>query len=454
MRIYGKGNFKGEEMTMDKQFAKCTGFTLFIMLIAGVITVIGCGGGGGGGGESTVGGPSGKVTMGAVSKAIVYADHSSGTERNFKMDADEAETSTTTDDNGNFEMPVMPGFGYGMVAIGGTDTLTGNGAMFMLAPAGARNISLLTTLVALNPNVKADIESLGIAYDSDLTTTITPAAAFFVQSIQTAVKAAVDAVNPGGNSLKISDLNDIQREILTEIANEIQTQGQTLREPAAGATAPHVKATPLTNTAALTAILQSSLTRALTAVAKKKSNITITNIPQVAQQISGPIVDAIANAIGQSTGTLTFSTTTVVAENTIITTVTVSNISTTRNNVVGTISVSITVVPPVDVPAVLSGTPAPTAPVGVPYSFVPTVTDTDKDVDCFIFSIVNKPKWAKFNKATGALTGTPKAKDVGTTAGIIISVQDGINTTSSACIRCTGISSDGKLRWNWGFIVG
>ncbi len=405
--------------------------SLCIMLIAGVMTVIGCGGGGGGGSEASVAGPSGKVTMGAVSGAVVFADHASGTEWNFRMDADEAETSTTSDQGGNFELSMMPGFSYGMVAMGGTDSLTGNEAMFMLAPAGARNISPLTTLVALNQNSKTAIESLGIPYDADLTTTITPAAALFVHSIQAVVKAAVDAVNPGGRSLKIGDLNDIQRTILTEIANEIQTPSPATAGQAGDAARISVKATPsLTNTAALTAMLRSSLIRALTAVTKKKSNITIADIPQVAQQISGPIVDAIANAIAQATGTLTFSTTTVVAENTIITTVTVSDIQTTCNRVVGTISVSITVVPPVDVPAVLSGTPATTAPVGAPYSFVPTVTDDDHDVDCFIFSIKNKPSWAKFNKATGALTGTPKAQDVGTTTGIVISVQDGVHTTS------------------------
>ncbi len=61
---------------------------------------------------------------------------------------------------------------------------------------------------------------------------------------------------------------------------------------------------------------------------------------------------------------------------------------------------------------------------GAAYSFVPTATDEDASTT-LTFSIANKPAWATFNTATGALTGTPGNADVGTTAGIVISVSDG-----------------------------
>ncbi|WP_351019905.1 VCBS domain-containing protein, partial [Shewanella sp. AC91-MNA-CIBAN-0169] len=38
--------------------------------------------------------------------------------------------------------------------------------------------------------------------------------------------------------------------------------------------------------------------------------------------------------------------------------------------------------------------------------------------------------WASFNVATGLLNGTPTNADVGTTSGIVISVNDGTVTTA------------------------
>ncbi len=73
---------------------------------------------------------------------------------------------------------------------------------------------------------------------------------------------------------------------------------------------------------------------------------------------------------------------------------------------------------------VISGTPAVTVAQGAGYSFIPTASDIDVGTT-LTFSIVNKPSWATFNTATGALTGTPANGDVGSTAAIVISVSDG-----------------------------
>ena len=72
----------------------------------------------------------------------------------------------------------------------------------------------------------------------------------------------------------------------------------------------------------------------------------------------------------------------------------------------------------------ISGSPATTVAQDTAYNFVPTAADVDADTT-LTFSITNKPSWAMFNSATGALTGTPANSDVGVTNGIVISVSDG-----------------------------
>jgi hypothetical protein len=95
---------------------------------------------------------------------------------------------------------------------------------------------------------------------------------------------------------------------------------------------------------------------------------------------------------------------------------------------------SITVTPAVPVAPVPPVAPANTAPtisghaiaavnVGTAYGFTPTAADANKDK--LSFSIKNMPDWAKFNTASGGLSGTPTAGDVGTYANIQISVSDG-----------------------------
>ncbi|HET6629125.1 MAG TPA: putative Ig domain-containing protein [Woeseiaceae bacterium] len=74
-------------------------------------------------------------------------------------------------------------------------------------------------------------------------------------------------------------------------------------------------------------------------------------------------------------------------------------------------------------PPVISGNPPPSVVVGQPYDFTPTASDADGDA--LTFSIQGKPAWATFAAATGALTGTPEAGDVGPYGGITISASDG-----------------------------
>lgn len=77
----------------------------------------------------------------------------------------------------------------------------------------------------------------------------------------------------------------------------------------------------------------------------------------------------------------------------------------------------------------IGGTPTTGVGDDVPYSFVPTASDADAG-DTLTFSIINKPSWAIFDSASGALTGTPASSNIGTTSGIVISVSDGLLTAS------------------------
>ena len=76
----------------------------------------------------------------------------------------------------------------------------------------------------------------------------------------------------------------------------------------------------------------------------------------------------------------------------------------------------------------VSGNPSSKATVGVTYSFTPIATGADKRV--LSFSVQGKPSWANFNPDTGSLIGTPSARDLGTIAGIVISVSDGFASAS------------------------
>jgi hypothetical protein len=76
----------------------------------------------------------------------------------------------------------------------------------------------------------------------------------------------------------------------------------------------------------------------------------------------------------------------------------------------------------------ISGTPGTSIMATTDYLFTPTADDSDGD--SLIFSIANKPGWATFDTASGALSGTPGEGDIGSTANILISVSDGSVSTS------------------------
>lgn len=76
----------------------------------------------------------------------------------------------------------------------------------------------------------------------------------------------------------------------------------------------------------------------------------------------------------------------------------------------------------------IAGSPATQVAAGQSYSFTPQASDPEGET--LTFSITNRPAWATFNAATGRLSGTPAAGNVGTTSGIVISVTDGTSSVS------------------------
>lgn len=84
--------------------------------------------------------------------------------------------------------------------------------------------------------------------------------------------------------------------------------------------------------------------------------------------------------------------------------------------------------PPGNAAPTISGVPPTSVDIGTAYSFQPAAVDTDGD--SLTFSISNRPSWAAFSTASGTLTGTPGATNVGNFSNIVISVSDGQATTS------------------------
>jgi len=76
----------------------------------------------------------------------------------------------------------------------------------------------------------------------------------------------------------------------------------------------------------------------------------------------------------------------------------------------------------------ISGAPIASVVNGNAYSFTPATTDPSGAA--LTFSVKSAPSWATFNSATGELSGTPTAADVGTYSNITIGVSDGTTSVS------------------------
>ena len=98
-------------------------------------------------------------------------------------------------------------------------------------------------------------------------------------------------------------------------------------------------------------------------------------------------------------------------------------------------SIDVIAVDPGNSPPQISGSPPAQVSVGQSYEFQPQASDADGDT--LTFSIANQPGWSLFDTATGRLSGTPEAGDVGDYANIAITVSDG---TDNAVLPPFGIA--------------
>ncbi len=79
-------------------------------------------------------------------------------------------------------------------------------------------------------------------------------------------------------------------------------------------------------------------------------------------------------------------------------------------------------------PPVFDNAPSVSVIKGSVYAFTPSVTDVDGDR--LTYSASNLPAWLVLDATTGAVSGTPGNSDVGSYTGIMVSVSDGVTTTS------------------------
>lgn len=99
-------------------------------------------------------------------------------------------------------------------------------------------------------------------------------------------------------------------------------------------------------------------------------------------------------------------------------------------------------------PPQIAGKPVLSARVAYEYRFA--VTASDADGDALSLSASNLPAWLAFDPATGLLTGTPAAADIGTYSGITIAATDGHTSVKLAPFVITvGDSWAGNASLSW-----
>ena len=77
--------------------------------------------------------------------------------------------------------------------------------------------------------------------------------------------------------------------------------------------------------------------------------------------------------------------------------------------------------------ASIQGSPQSVAVVGKFYSFAPQAADATASGS---FTVTNLPPWAKFDKGSGQISGTPGNNDVGSYSNIVVTLVDGSVTQS------------------------
>ena len=149
--------------------SNCVIRSFAVVLLA--LTTAGCGGGSSGSSDSSSqpAAESGYLAQNYVKNATIIADKIIADGKgNYELDAEEV--GTVSDDSGYYTLSIPADYGdYVLYAFGGTvlaaDGETESAAHPMLAPAGSRNLTPVSTLCALNPDL-ADM--IGDDFDVDI----------------------------------------------------------------------------------------------------------------------------------------------------------------------------------------------------------------------------------------------------------------------------------------------
>lgn len=248
----------------------------FILLMAAILS--GCGEDRG---SATTGlnPQSGSVILGPVSGATVFADKLDSGVRFVK---DNNEVSATSDGNGKYTLPLPEGYGkYELVSQGGTDTLFSKPAIQLRAKSSSKNITALTTLVAINPELQTLIEALGVGYDDNISENVTPAALLLAKSIESIVSILNDSINKK-IALTPEQKSDTQNAIFSAIADQLAKPGTT--------------ADSVTNLASLKALINDATLSAITKTNSTYSDVQINNAQTTAASITA-VLNTVANAI-------------------------------------------------------------------------------------------------------------------------------------------------------------
>jgi hypothetical protein len=321
-----------------------------------------------------------------------------------------------------------------IVSMGGTDTISGQPAMQMMAPPSevnpngvtTMNVTPLTTMVALTPEADRPtmiqtIEDLGVSYNTDISANnaVTPAATILIQSIQTTVSSVTKALADAQTTTVVQ--NKIQQEILTQVASSIK--GQSVAE--------------LTDNTTIGNTLGNAVTNAVTTLTTNSSaaggaTITVTTPSAIANAINNAIQNVVtevknsATALGINASNLSNAK---ISETAIVT-------KTVSDNIVGQITQAtetaktdsgIATTPPENHTPTISGT-ASGAKVGTIYSFAPTAGDSDGDPLTFTISPALPSELGLiFNKGTGKISGIPT---VSGNFSVTITASDGVATAT------------------------
>lgn len=257
-----------------------------LLLACSTMAVSGCGSSGSSAVDTTAL-QKGAVVQGPVVGATVFADNVVGGTR-FVKDTGEI-TAPLTGTGGSYFLPSFPSYDFILVSSGGTDTITSQPALLLLAPSGSAHITPLTTLVALDTTkkVQAKLEAMmgNASFDTNVSTNSSEAILLLIKSTEAAVQSIRDAVQlaagAAGVTLTTTQINYIQSQAWQQIALTFAGTTQNLATPAG-----------------LDAALTTAITGAIANINGANTNITISSTSAAA--IAHGSVNAALSALGSA----------------------------------------------------------------------------------------------------------------------------------------------------------